>query len=329
MIGLREIQFPPFRERAPWWGADLQTLRNFLLRADADLERWPVQRRLFAVSGGDRLAGALHRNAREAENCPLVILIHGLTGCEDSPHIRLSAFYLLMQEYAVLRLNLRGSAPSRPTCRGYYHAGRSEDLAAVLEALNWPGPIYAVGYSLGGNMLLKYLGEAGAQAKLAGAAAISVPLDLAATSVRMMRPRNWLYQDYLLRRMKAEAVAPGAAVTQAERNAIAGARTVYAFDDQFVAPHHGFENAADYYRQTSAQRFLSAVEVPTLVVHSRDDPWIALEPYTATNWSALKSMRLLLSDGGGHVGFHGAGSQVAWHDQCSVRFFDAITTPRP
>ncbi len=276
------------------------------------------------MADGDRLIGALHRPGLESPGKPIAILIHGLTGCEDSIHVRVTAHHLLRHGYPVVRLNLRGSAPARPTCRGQYHAGKSEDIAAVFEQIDEPAGIVALGYSLGGNVLLKHLGEAGMAARLRGAVAISVPLDLCAASRTMRRPRNRLYHDYILNRMKEEATAAGAELSEDERRTIEGAKSVYQFDDRFIAPRNGFDSANHYYRQCSSREFIDGIAIPTLIVHALDDPWISPNAYLEGDWSRTPNVRLLLSRHGGHVGFHGSGDTVPWHDRCAEAFFGSL-----
>lgn len=303
---------------------DLQTLRNILRRPVFDLTRFPSERfeLLMRDGSGDRLLGDLNRPA--AGERPLVVLIHGLTGCSTGTYMLASALNLLEQGYPVLRLNLRGAGPARPLCRQQYHAGRSQDLRDALAAL--PGDltkrgILAVGYSLGANMLLKFLAEQRTDGPVRAAAAVSAPIDLKAASLRLMRPRNRLYHDWLLRRMQEEALA-GEGLDAREREAAAAARTVYAFDDRFVAPRNGFAGAEDYYTRSSALRLLQAIRVPTLIIHALDDPWIPGAPYTGFDWQGSPSLLPLLPAQGGHVGFHGIGSRVPWHDRCLKIFFE-------
>jgi len=329
---------PTFRPRFPWLGGDLQTLRNYLLRRRADLSAWPGRRLLLAMSdrSGDRLSACLHRPLADRDHrgpgaAASVILIHGLTGCEDSSYVRASARALLAAGHAVLRLNLRGAGPSRATCRLGYHAGRSEDLADVLDALAELEPgfcapgVVPVGFSLGANVLIKLLGEQGGEAPgppglLRGAVSVSSPLDLEAAQHRLMAPRNALYQRYLLARMKAEALAPPAAASEAERRAIAAARDVLELDDRYVAPRNGFAGAADYYARCSAGRFLRAVGLPLLVIQALDDPWIPAAAYRAVDWGANPRLVPAIAERGGHVGFHGADPEIAWHDARIVAF---------
>ena len=177
----------------------------------------------------------------------------------------------------MLRLNLRGAGPSRPLCRLSYHAGRSEDLQAVLAQMDGRlarHGLLLVGYSLGGNMLLKHLGEQGRRAQILAAASISAPIDLKATQLSMSRWRNKLYHDFLLRRMKDEALAQDATQTAAEREALPAIATIVEFDERIVAPRNGFQGADDYYARCSANQFLRHIRVPTLVIHALNDPWI-------------------------------------------------------
>lgn len=311
----------PFQERAPWWGPDLQTVRNLLLPRPRELEGG--ERLLLPMPDGDRLAARLDRPAVGGR--PLVVLVHGLTGTEASVNVMASARRLVENGWPVLRLNLRGSALSRPTSTGRYHAGKTEDLAAALRAL--PPSLLArgvvlLGHSLGGNVVLKFMGERWGDLPVRGAVAVSTPLDLGAASLRILAPRNRVYHAYLLSALKREAVAPGAELTTAQRAAALSSRTIYEFDDRFVAPCFGFRDAADYYERNSARHFLRGVERPTLVIHAMDDPWIPAAGYAAVDWPRLPAIETAFSPRGGHLGFHGRGSAVPWHDRVTLAWLE-------
>ncbi len=306
---------PPFRERAPWLGPDLQTVRNILAPRPADPPA--PERLLLPVSDGDRLTARLDRPTAKEER-PLIVLVHGLTGSEASVNVVGTAGRLIGQGWPVLRLNLRGSAPSRPTSKGRYHAGRTEDLVAALNALPpcllRRGAIL-VGHSLGGNLILKFMGEGVRNLPVLGAAVVSTPLDLAATCARMMSPRNFIYHRYLLSAMKREALAPGAALTTTQRAAVVRARNIFEFDDRFVAPLFGYRGAEEYYRCNASGVFLAGIKLPTLLVHALDDPWIPRLCYDAVDWARLPAIGTAFSPHGGHLGFHGVDSLVPWHDR--------------
>src|SRR5215207_9675316 len=140
-------------------------------------------------------------------------------------------------------MNLRGCGASRPHCREHYHVGRTADFRRVLSQLPnelTDNGVVAVGYSLGGAMLLKYLGEEGSFSPLRAAVTICSPIDLVCTAKHMMRPRNWLYHNYILNGMKAEALAEGARISDDERAIVRSARSVTDYDDRFISPRYGF-----------------------------------------------------------------------------------------
>ena len=322
----------PFRERFPWIGGDLQTLRNYLLRRSADLSPWPARRIEIdmADGSGDRLLAELHENGEAAKRRPLALLIHGLTGCADSAYIRNTASALLAEGCAVVRMNLRGAGPGARASRFHYHAGRSEDLRDFLTGLAQQDPtlcargFFLMGYSLGANMMLKFLAEYGRDFPVHAAVSVSAPLDLKATQERMMAPRNRLYQNYLLRRMKAETsevVLERAGVT---REVLWGLRNIYEYDDRIVAPANGFEGAEDYYRRCSSGAFLAGIGLSTLLIHAKNDPWIPGKTYVPALKLENPQVRTLLLEKGGHVGFHTSDGSLAWHDGSAASFFDGV-----
>ncbi len=273
----------------------------------------------MADGSGDRLAALLKQPPEPTADAPLVVLIHGLSGDETSSYVEASSAHLLGLGFPALRLNLRGAGPSRTTCRLQYHAGRSEDLRDALRALPeaWVrNGLCLVGYSLGGNMLLKFLAEFGGVLPVRRAASVSAPIDLAAASARFLDARNRIYHLHLLRRMKQESLGEGAVVSEDEARAIRAASSILEFDERVVAPRNGFSDAAAYYAACHARQFLGAIRVPTLVVHALDDPWIPADAYRSFAWADNPDLVPLLPRGGGHVGFHGADSRVPWHDHC-------------
>ena len=309
------IAVPRFVPRLPWVGGDLQTLHNFLRPPGDVLAPWPGARMAFAMKDGtgDDLLGMLHRPA-EDRGKPLVLLLHGLTGCEESSYVRVTGSELLQAGYPILRLNWRGAGPSQGKTKAFYHAGRSEDLAAVLGSMGGDlakNGLAAIGYSLGANVLLKYLAERGSLAHLRAAIAVSPPIDLHAAQQRIAARRNRRYHDYLLTRMRAE------------RASDAGIATILDFDDRVVAPANGFKDALDYYAQCSAGPRLAAIRTPTLVIHAKDDPWIPAAAFRAVDWGKAKAVRLLMPWSGGHVGFHALGLARPWHDEVALRFLAA------
>lgn len=328
-----DVEFPAFRPRTPWLGADLQTLRNLLRGPVLGPPEVASERLKFPMpdGSGDVLSGRLECPSR-GEGGALVLLIHGLSGCEDSAYLQSSAAFWLARGHSVLRLNLRGAGPSRPDCSLQYHAGRTADLQEVLrglpEGLTGEG-VFLVGYSLGGNMLLKFLAEHAGEFPIVGAASVSAPIDLAAASRRLLDRRNRIYHMRLLWSMRQEALGEGSRLTAEEARAVTDARSILEFDEHLVAPRNGFRDAAHYYAESNALRFLPEVRVPTLVVHALDDPWIPGEVYRDFSWGQNRQLVPLLPHGGGHVGFHARDDRVPWHDRCIARFLDSLAAGAP
>lgn len=278
---------------------------------------------------GDRLNGFLSNAAEPRSTKPLIVLVHGLSGCEESPYMLASARHFRALGYAVLRLNLRGSVPTQPGCREHYHAGRDEDLAAVFDMIagheQAKAGIVPVGFSLGGNMLLKFLASRARDVPIVAGVSISAPIDLAAAAERFLQPRNRVYHAWILHHMKRDALAAKGIAPTAAR-AIRRARTILEFDDRVVAPSNGFAGAQEYYRRCSALGYLGKIEVPTLVIHALNDPWIPASAYLAFPWTENHNLTPLLSERGGHVGFHDASG--TWHNRMAERFIAGLSSAR-
>ena len=315
---------PPFRERAPWLGGDLQTLRNFLWPPAVDLAPFRTERLILPLldGSGDHLVGTMQWPA-EVRRRPVVVIIHGLTGCEESIHVRLCAADLLRAGFPVLRLNLRGAGPSLAFCRLHYHAGRSQDLADALAGM--PARVkerglVALGFSFGGGILLKYLGEVGGVTPLQAAVTVSTPIDLEAASRRVMERRNRIYHWSFLRDIRRQFTAglPEKDVRLAQE-----VQSLWEFDEQLTAPRNGFASAADYYRRSSAQRFLAGIAVPTLLLHAINDPIVPVEAYRDFPWTRNRRLIPAIESKGGHVGFHNRGGGV-WYHQAAELFFRRV-----
>ena len=313
---LRSIieRLPPFRPRLPWLGGDLQTMRNALVRPRPPIENWPAERVAFDMADGtgDRLHGLLHRPTEDRRR-PLTILIHGIGGSNESAYMRITAVHLLRAGYPVLRLNLRGAGGSET--QQFYHAGRTEDLKRVIGSLDGrlaANGVVPVGFSLGANMMLKYLAECGAMAPVLAAVSVSAPIDLAAAQQRIARKRNRVYQHQMLGWLRSER---GVRLPPQ-------LRTMIEFDTHVVAPANGFKDAQDYYRQCSAGSTLGAIRRPTLLIHAQDDPWIPAASYR--DLAPNPNLFSLILRSGGHVGFHARGLDIPWHDMALARFIGAL-----
>lgn len=318
-----KLAYPPFKAGFPWIGANLQTIRSTLVGRKPRIGAARSERLSFEMpdGSGDRLSGTLEVPLKPLPDAALFVVLHGLTGSEESFQVREAAAHFSALGLPVLRLNLRGAGATRLDCMGTYHAGRTEDLDAVLTQLASRGiaeRFVLFGISLGGNMMLKYLGEA-ARSQVAAAISVSAPIDLAHSSERFIQPRNRLYHNWLLKIMKREAAAtPG--LSAAERATVSTVRTIFEFDERHVAPRNGFDGARDYYSRNSAKPLLKRIATPTLVIHALNDPWIPGKDYLDVDWSANPRLTPLLPLDGGHVGFWDG--RESWHLRMAERFLE-------
>ena len=216
-------------------------------------------------------------DAREAHR--VAILTHGLEGSADRKYMRGMAQAFVRRGWDVCALNLRGCSGETNRQAATYHSGKTDDLALVVDHVLDAGytSVALVGFSLGGNLTLRYLGERGAQVddRIRGAVALSAPVDLDASADRIDRWSNWHYTQYFLRslrqkiRVKAQQ-HPDRVSTEALRTIT----TLRGFDDAYTAPLHGFRDADDYYRRASSKPVLSKIAVPTLLLNAANDPFL-------------------------------------------------------
>ena len=290
----------------------LQTLWGPLWRPATELER---QRERLWLDDGDFLD--LDWHGPHSAEAPLVLVLHGLTGSSNSPYVTGLQQALAARGWASAALNWRGCSGEPNLLPRSYHSGASEDLAAAiahLRAQRPQAPLYAVGYSLGGNVLLKYLGESGSESPLQGATAISVPFRLDQCADRIGQGFSKIYQAHFMREMLAyikdkqrqfqhDGRHDGLA-TLAQLGPLTKMRTFWDFDGRVTAPLHGFADAQDYYRRASSRYFLGEIRTPTLIIQAADDPFVFRHSLPeARELSA--STRFELQAKGGHVGFVG------------------------
>jgi uncharacterized protein len=254
----------------------------------------------------------------------LAILSHGLEGCSDDGYNRGMATALHASGWDVLAWNLRGCGKEMNRLPRFYHSGETGDLRAVIRfAATKYSRIALVGFSLGGNVTLKYLGEASPHPAVIGAAAISVPIDLAA-SARALDQR-WSNRIYLRRFIKSLIAKVEAKALrfpdQVDASWSRTIRTFQEFDDRYTAPIHGFRDAADYWRKSSARQYLDRLTVPTLLLNAHNDPFLTPECFPFPEAEQNSSLFFEAPESGGHVGFvdliHG---RERWSERRVVEF---------
>lgn len=322
----------------------MQTLRSRLRPATAPTDALAATRFLEVPmhdGTGDELSVALHLPRREPPPAPapqLVMLVHGLGGSSDAAYMTASAAQLLRRGISAARLDLRGAGRDGHRTRQMYHAGRTSDLRTVLRALveapeanRRPdgASLGLMGFSLGGNLTLKLLGEPLDGLPVVAGVAVSAPLDLAAGTEYIHHVAFGLYERAMLRGLRADVARFVETMAPEDVAAVAAARRIEEFDDAFTAKQNGWRDAAEYYAVNSAAQYLPRIDVPTLVIHAVDDPVVPAGPYRSIDWAGLESrgfVRRAVTPHGGHVGFHQRGGGPPWYAEEAADFFEGLRT---
>ena len=242
-----------------------------------------------------------------ASDAPLLALFHGLEGDSGSHYARSTMRHFASLGWRAMVVHFRGCSGEPNLLLRAYHSGDSEEGDWVLRTIHkrWPqGRLHAVGISLGGNMLAKWLGERGEDARFVTAAAsVGSPLDLVAGGHAIGRGVNVLYTRMFLATLKAKARDKAQRFGYAiDADVLRRARDLYDFDNLFTAPVHGFRDTMDYWTRASAKPLLGNVRVPHLVLNARNDPFVPAESLPRPDQVA-REVTLEQPDEGGHIGF--------------------------
>ncbi|NOQ36039.1 MAG: hydrolase [Methylococcaceae bacterium] len=246
---------------------------------------------------------------------PLVILLHGLTGSSESGYLKGLQYCLLEQGFKSVALNFRGCSGESNHLARCYHSGETEDINFLYQTLRKREPNTAfaiIGFSLGGNVLLKWLGEKTKTVDLFAAVAVSVPLELAVSATTLDKGFAKLYRLGLLRelkhymRIKQLTLKQLGRLKEAEKikqlGDLSAINSFWEYDDRVVAKLHGFKNVHDYYQRSSSRQFIKHIAIPTLIIQALDDPFMTSAVIPDTN-ELSASVSLEITQGGGHVGF--------------------------
>ena len=300
---------------APWWlpGGHLQTIAAAL--APAPRVAWSRER--WETPDGDFIdldwAGRAANPGSQDRSSPVLALFHGLEGSSASPYARTIAAHALALGWRCVVPHFRGCSGELNRLPRAYHSGDSEEIRWILEALSGrAGALYGCGISLGGNALLKYLGEQGEGAAVRKAIAISAPLDLAAAGRALDAGLSReLYTRIFLKTLKKKTFEKiKRQEISVDSRRLRRARTFWEFDDTVTAPLHGFLGANDYWARSSSGPWLGRIRVPTLVLNARNDPFM---PATALDAIGDMPPNLVLEfpRSGGHAGFPGRNRWLA------------------
>ncbi len=259
----------------------------------------------------------------------IVVILSGLTGNSRSHYVQQLIKCLNNKQWSCVALNHRGTSGESNRLVTSYHSGKTDDLETVIDRVRrrYPHlPVYGVGYSLGGNVLLKYLGERHNNANLDAAVAISVPYKLAECADALNQGFCRLYQRHLIDGLKRSIKGKcslGLIIPQLDK--ILSSKNFWSFDQNYTAMVHGFADVHDYYKRSSCYSFIQQIGCPTVLIHAKDDPLVPASSIPQAN-DLPASVQMILWPHGGHVGFWGFKLGTGLKDCLSAQIEQALTT---
>ena len=279
----------------------------------------PYERERIQTPDNDFLDLDWSRNGNDSA----VIICHGLEGNSERPYVvgMVNAFH--HRQVDVMAWNYRGCSGEVNKQKRVYHSGATDDLDLVVTHVKDKGyqNIYLIGFSLGGNLALKYLGEKRSQTPVDRCITFSVPLDLQASAYKIRAKSNFLYERRFLRSLSKKVREKATQFPDIYSDIkLRRVKTIIDFDDIFTGPIHGFKDSRDYYALCSSKEFLKAIEVPTLVVNALNDPFLPLECFDNSLFENNKQVNFETPKHGGHCGFAQYSSALFWSEQRALSF---------
>jgi len=265
------------------------------------------------------------------KNKKLIVISHGLEGNSHRAYVKGMAKAFHQEGFDALCWNFRGCSEEMNHQLRFYHSGATDDLDLIIQHAidqHQYTAIYILGFSLGGNLTLKYLGERGSNLypELKGAVTFSVPLDLYTSSIQISRPSNWVYSRRFLKGLKKKVIEKSKTRKELDITGIDRIKKLMHFDDRFTAPLHGYTSAIDYYQQCSAIRFVHSIKIPTLIVNAKNDPFLSKECYPDTLLNNHPFVTFESPDHGGHVGFTLFNQNgLYWSELRALNFIQSIS----
>jgi predicted alpha/beta-fold hydrolase len=278
---------------------------NFWSRPKVD-ERWPVEAVIYKTEPD--VSVLVHSQRPKGPARGEIILVHGLEGSSAAGYARSMCYAALEAGYATHRFNMRSCGGTEHLAISNYHSGQTSDLLSVLRARRAKTdlPIFLVGFSLGGNVVLKLTGELGDQAPelVTAVCAVSTPIDLKACATALGKRENIIYEKRFLQRLTDRIrLRHKQAPEIYSLEPLKKVRTIFDFDDFYTGPLFGFGNADNYYATQSSNGFLSKIRVPAMLVQAKDDPMIPFSVYDHPAFRENPHLTLVAVEHGGHLGF--------------------------
>ncbi len=306
----------------PFKNGHISTIYSGLIRKVTNLNQ---QRERLELEDGDFID--LDWSFSPAPSNVVVILLHGLEGHGQRPYIKGSAKHFNSNELDSCAINFRGCSGETNRLFRSYHSGDTEDLRAVIQhilATRKYSSIYIKGFSLGGNLTLKYLGEGHVAKEIKGAVTVSVPCSLHDSLIQLLKLKNTLYAKrfkkhlveklYLKRQKFPELIS---------MEQIKKIRNLKDFDDIYTSKAHGFKDALDYYTQCSSLQFLPRIKIPTLIINARDDSFLGTDCYPIEEAKNNTLLFLDMPNHGGHVGFFGS-QNISYSEKIGLKFIKEL-----
>lgn len=298
----------PFHPHSLFQNGHAQTLAAFAWPRRRRFRSVDDEERFFQVAPDVQLLAHCRWQSNPREHLTVVIW-HGIEGSSASTYMLSTAHKAFQAGLNVIRMNLRSCGGTEHLTPTIYHGGLSEDLRLVIEQLTRSVEVsrmVAVGFSLGGNQVLKLAGEYGETPpeKLLGVCAVSPSVDLSASADLIMKRSNWLYHRDFVRRLKNRMRSKHKLFPDRyDISELGVVRTIKEFDDRYTSQAHGFADADDYYRQGSSLRVIDQIRIPTLIIHAEDDPFIPFAPLRDPRVTNNPYVLLEAPRQGGHVAF--------------------------
>lgn len=291
----------------PFWlnNRHLETIFPALFRKTPDIQG--IRNRL-ELSDGDFLDYDVYETKTELE-APLLLLSHGLEGDSKSGYIKGMVKMALEHGYRVIAWNYRGCSGEPNRLKRFYHSGESNDLRLMVEHIISrfkPESMYLIGFSIGGNITLKYMGEEGIQLSpvIKAAATLSVPCDLASGARHLAGLKSKVYMRRFMQSLSEKIKAKSKLFPDLDAQAVDRMNNFIEFDEYYTAPLHGFDSAEDYWKKNSSKFFLPNIQRPTLLLTAANDPFLTPACYPFTIAEQSPYLFLNVTQKGGHVGFY-------------------------